>query len=326
MKPLFTVLMGVMLGCLMATQVHAEDKAVLAFVGDVMLAKTEGTGRLIARGGDPLKKVRKALSAADLRVANFESAAGRTGKADPAKPFSFRTTPAGIKVFSSVFEVAGLANNHSGDFGRQALLETMQSLRHSGSLVFGAGKDLMEAHQALIVERNGVRIALLGYLDFLPRWFAAGPGLAGAAWLDPRQVVVDIAKARSQGADVVIAVPHWGQEHEPLANDHQRTLARILIDAGADAVIGGHPHVVQDHEIYRGKPIMYSLGNFVFDGFTDEDNNTGWMVFADVSATGVTAIRTRVVTIDAKGSPALDSSKSGPCWTRDQASMTRCPG
>lgn len=310
--------------CLIAAPVAAESSAVVAFVGDVMLARTEATGRLIARGGDPFRRVRSILAPADLRVANFESAGGRSGKADPAKPFSFRTTAAGVVAFSSVFEVAGLANNHAVDFGRQALVETLASLRQSGSLGVGAGRDLVEAHRALIVERQGVRIGLLGYLDFFPRWFAAAPGLPGVAWLDPRQVAADIADARARGAEVVIVIPHWGEEHQPQANEHQRSRARAIIDAGADAVIGGHPHVVQDYEIYRGKPILYSLGNFVFDGFSDEDNITGWAVFATVDRAGVSAIRTRVVRLDGHGAPAPDASKSGPCWTRGEAQMTRC--
>lgn len=311
--------------CLLATQSAAQDSAVVAFVGDVMLARTEATGRLIAHGGDPFRTVRGILASADLRVANFESAGGRSGKADPAKPFSFRTTAAGVTAFSTVFEVAGLANNHAVDFGRQALVETVASLRQSGSQGVGAGRDLVEAHQALIVERHGVRIGLLGYLDFFPRWFAAAPGLPGVAWLDPRQVAVDIAKARARGADVVIVIPHWGEEHQPLANEHQRALARVIIDAGADAVIGGHPHVVQDYEIYRGKPILYSLGNFVFDGFSDEDNITGWAVFATVDRRGVAALRTRVVRLDVRGAPVPDTSKSGPCWIRGEAQIVRCP-
>ena len=174
------------------------------------------------------------------------------------------------------------------------------------------------------VDSKTIRIGLLGYLDFFPRWFAAAPGLPGVAWLDPRQVAADIADARARGAEVVIVIPHWGEEHQPQANEHQRSRARAIIDAGADAVIGGHPHVVQDYEIYRGKPILYSLGNFVFDGFSDEDNITGWAVFATVDRAGVSAIRTRVVRLDGHGAPAPDASKSGPCWTRGEAQMTRC--
>jgi poly-gamma-glutamate synthesis protein (capsule biosynthesis protein) len=303
-----------------------EGSARVAFVGDVMLAETEGTGKLIAKGGDPFAKVRGMLADADLRVANFESSSGTKGSPDPDKPYSFRTSPSALPGFASVFEAAGLANNHAGDFGRADFVETLAALGKAGSKVFGGGKDLAEAHRAALFERNGVKIALLGYLDFFPRWFAAAPGMPGVAWLDEDQAALDIAKARAEGADVVVIVPHWGVEHEPKANDRQRRISRTLLDAGANAVIGGHPHVVQDYEIYKGKPIVYSLGNFVFDGFEDEDNVTGWALFADFDKQGISSITTRVVRIDANGSPAPEPTKAGPCWKRGEASFSPCKG
>jgi len=302
----------------------AECIARVAFVGDVMLAETEGTGRLIDRGGDPFAKVRGILSGADLRVANFESSGGTKGVPDPDKPFSFRTSQSALATFASVFEVAGIANNHAGDFGREDFVETLVRLQTAGAKTFGGGREEAQAHRAVMLERNGVKIALLGYLDFFPRWFAAAPGMPGVAWLDEDQAALDIAKARSDGADVVVVVPHWGTEHESIANNHQRRLARVLLDAGADAVIGGHPHVVQDYEIYRGKPIVYSLGNFVFDGFEDEENLTGWVLFADFDKQGIASITTCVVKMRPDGSPAPDFAKTGPCWKRGEAHMSMC--
>lgn len=301
-----------------------EGSARVAFVGDVMLAETERTGQLLAKGGDPLAGVRTMLADADLRVANFESSAGTKGKADPEKPFSFRTAQLALSGFASLFEAAGLANNHAGDFGRTDFGETLTALHKAGSATFGGGKDLAAAHRAAMFERNGVRIALLGYLDFFPRWFAAAPGMPGVAWLDEDQAGLDIARARAEGADVVVVIPHWGIEHEPKANAHQRRISRRLLDLGADAVIGGHPHVVQDYEIYKGKPIVYSLGNFVFDGFADEENVTGWALFADFDKRGVSSITTRVVRMDGDGSPTPEPAKSGPCWKRGQAEMSVC--
>lgn len=314
----------IVMALLVSTAGLAQGGARVAFVGDVMLAETEETGRWIAQGGDSFAKVRTMLVQADLRVANFESSAGTRGQPDPEKPFSFRTAHSALKVFASMFDAASVANNHAGDYGRQDLAETVAALRQSGAKPFGGGYDLAEAHQAAIFERNGIQIALLGYLDFFPRWFAAAPGMPGVAWLDEDQAALDIAKARGEGANVVIVVPHWGVEHEPMAHNRQRRLARALIDAGADAVIGSHPHVVQDYEIYRDKPIVYSLGNFVFDGFEDEDNITGWVLFVDVGTQGVASIRTQGVRMDAKGSPAPDHTKNGPCWTMGEARMSLC--
>jgi hypothetical protein len=137
--------------------------------------------------------------------------AGTKGKPDPEKPFSFRTAHSALIGFASVFEAAGVANNHSGDFGREDFVETIAALRWAGSQTFGGGKDQAEAHRAAIFERNGVTIALLGYLDFFPRWFAAAPGMPGVAWLDEDQAALDIAKAKADGADVVVVIPHWGR-------------------------------------------------------------------------------------------------------------------
>ena len=301
-----------------------ESGAKVVFVGDVMLAETEKTGQLVAQGGDPFLKVRAMLSAADLRVANFESSAGTKGKPDQEKPFSFRTSQFALPGFASLFEAAGLANNHAGDFGKEDFAETVDALRKAGTTPFGGGRNQLEAHRAAIFERNGVKIALLGYLDFFPRWFAATQNIPGVAWLDEDQSALDIAKARADGADVVLVIPHWGIEHEPQANHRQRRIARVLIDAGADAVIGGHPHVVQDYEVYKGKPIIYSLGNFVFDGFQDEDNVTGWALFANVDQQGVASLLTQVVRLDANGSPAPEPAKAGPCWTRGAVEMSIC--
>lgn len=301
-----------------------EERVRVAFVGDVMLADTEKTGKLVSMGKDPFAYVRKILSANDLRVANFESSAGTRGKPDPNKPYSFRTSKLGVKSFASLFDVAGVANNHAGDYGRSDFVETLNALEKAGASTFGGGKDLVQAHKARIFERKGIKIALLGYLDFFPRWFSAAPGMAGVAWLDGNQTALDITKAREEGADIVIVVPHWGTEHEPKANDHQRRMARVLIDAGADAVIGGHPHVVQDYEIYKGRPIIYSLGNFVFDGFKDEDNLTGWILFADFDKQGVSSLRTHVVKIDANGFPHPVPSQRGICWQKGKSIFVSC--
>lgn len=307
-----------------AQAAESEGAGRLVIVGDVMLAESEGTGRFLASGGDPFAGVRKMLADADLRVANFESSAGTTGKADPDKPYSFRTRQAALPAYAALFEATSLANNHAGDFGRQELLETRAALEKAGSRTFGAGATPGEAHKAAIIERKGVKIALLGYLDFFPRWFSVAPSLPGVAWLDEQQAALDIAAARADGADIVIVIPHWGVEFEPRASDRQRRLARALLDAGAHAVIGGHPHVVQDFEVYKGKPIIYSVGNFVFDGFDDEDSLTGWAVFADFDRQGIAAISTRAVRIDTHGSPAPHPNRDGPCWKRGTPEMVPC--
>jgi Bacterial capsule synthesis protein PGA_cap len=293
----------------------------LAFVGDVLLDDTPG--RVIRQGRDPFRPFAPWLARADVRVANLECVVARSGRAEPVKPFTFRAHPRVLPVLARHFDVVGLANNHSGDFGPAAFTEMLGRLRQQGLRYYGGGEDLAQAHAPLVIERRGLRIALLGYNEFMPRHFEADVGRPGIAWSEDEQVWLDIQRAR-RVADVVIPVMHWGQEHEPLANARQRALARLMIDAGADAVVGGHPHVTQDLEIYSGRPIIYSLGNFLFDGFTDEDNNTAWLLQLQLDADGVSGLQVVSGRIDREGIPHPLPSLPAPCWRRGQAEVAMC--
>ena len=147
----------------------------------------------------------------------------------------------------------------------------------------------------------------------------------GVAWSEDEQVQHDIAEARRRyRADLVVPFMHWGWENEPVASQRQRRLARLMIDAGADAVVGSHPHVVQDTEEYRGRPIVYSLGNFVFDGFSKDVANTGWLLRLELDREGARAWRTYVAHIDRQGVPHPDPATEGTCWERGQAAPAPC--
>ncbi len=271
----------------------------MAWLGDIMLA--DGPGRWVRRGGNPFAPTARSLAQADVRVANLECVVATSGKAID-KPWTFKAHPRVLPLLKQHVDVVSLANNHSGDFGPGAFAEMLQRLDGVGLPYFGGGRSLREAHQPRIIERKGLKIALLGYDEMFPRRFEAGPDVPGVAWSEDAQVAFDIREARKQ-ADIVIPFMHWGQEHEPKAHARQRQLARLMIDAGADAVVGTHPHVVQDVERYRGKPIVYSLGNFVFDGFSSIDNNTGWILWLDVNRRGVQQWRVEEVRQDRNGTP-----------------------
>lgn len=273
----------------------------LAFVGDVMLA--DGPGRVIASGRDPFAHVAQRLRQADLRIGNLECVIARGGRALD-KPWTFRAQPRVLPVLQRHLDVVSVANNHTGDFGREAFVEMLGRLDASGIARVGGGRNLAEAHRPLLVEMHGLRIALLGYNEYFPRSFEAGADQPGSAWSDDEAVIEDIRRARSEHrADLVIPFMHWGTEGDPVANDRQRQLARRMIDAGADAVVGTHPHVVQDAELHRGRPIVYSLGNFVFDGFESPSHRTGWMLFFTVDRLGVREWHVEPVRTDREGSP-----------------------
>lgn len=274
----------------------------LTFVGDLMLV--DGPGRVLRQGQDPFAAVAALMDQADVRVGNLESLIATTGQPVGNKLHTFRAPPAVLPVLQRHVDVVTVANNHSGDFGRGAFAEMLSLLERAGLPYFGGGRDLRAAHEPYIVSCKGVKIALLGYNEYFPRTFEAGPDWAGVAWSEDEQVVADIRRARTvHGADIVIPFMHWGQEHEQEADVRQRALARRMVDAGADMVIGSHPHVVQDTEVYRGKPIVYSLGNFIFDGYVEVANRTGWLLNVVLNQQGVQRWDIDVVRMDRDGVP-----------------------
>ncbi len=305
---------------------HASSgDASLIFVGDIMVAETPG--ELIARGEDPFQPFAALLSSHDVRIGNLECVVATTGTAEE-KPYTFRADPRTLPVLKRHFDAVSLANNHSGDFGKAAFAEQLALMDTAGLPYFGGGRDATAAHAPWIVERNGVRIALLGYVEFKPRSFEADASRPGVAWSGEDDDVIEdiIAARRVHRADIVIPFMHWGWEDEPDPSPRLRAFARHMIDAGADMVVGGHPHVTQGAEYYRGKPIIYSLGNFLFNGFDTPATTTGWVLSARVDRTGVVDWRTHVARLDANGVPHPDPTARSPCASPDRKAVNQCTG
>ena len=296
---------------------QASETVKLLFAGDVVLDDTAGA--MIARGDDPFAGFAPLFAKADIRLANLECVVATTGNAGD-KNYTFRAHPRVLPVLKRHFDVVSLANNHSGDYGREAFAEMLGLLQGAGLGQFGGGHTLREAHTPLIVERKGLRIALLAYSEFMPRSFEADFDAPGVAWSEDEQVVHDIRQARSRyRADLVIPMMHWGWENERVANARQRQLARVMIDAGADAVIGGHPHVRQDIEIVNGKPVVYSVGNFVMKETDNANQRLGWVLELNLDKAGVASWRTHTAAIDMEGIPTpapLAAVPSSPCGER----------
>jgi len=318
------------LACLFACATTAVSGAKepivdVTFVGDVMVAETPG--EIIERGGDPFAGVAKYLGAKRLRIANLECVVATTGTAE-IKPFTFRAHPRTIPLLARYFDGVTVANNHSGDFGKAALAEQFDLLDAAKLPYFGGGRDLAAAHRPWIVERGGLRIALLGYVEFKPRAFEASATRPGVAWSgEDEQVLRDIRDAREKyGADLVIPFLHWGWEDEGYPSERQKVFARKMIDAGATMVVGSHPHVTQGAESYRGRPIVYSLGNFLFNGFETEATLTGWMLDVRIGKSGVRTWRTRVVKLNADGVPTPDDGAASPCGDSKSDEVRSCSG
>jgi poly-gamma-glutamate synthesis protein (capsule biosynthesis protein) len=263
MKSIITHILVIITLLCMPLQLHAEAIIVNA-VGDIMLA-----GRwahfLREKGYDhPFLNVRNELVSGDINLANLESPIAESGLEYSEKKFRFRAEPPVAKAIRSAgFNLVTLANNHSMDFGGEALAETLHHLTDNGIAWIGAGKNLSEASEMALYTIKGKKIAFLGYSLTQPVEFFAGQNRPGTAPGYEKLVTAGIKSARRQ-ADYVIVSFHWGKEATGTVQTYQRSTAHKAIEAGADVIIGHHPHVLQGIERYKGGIIFYSLGNFTF--------------------------------------------------------------
>ncbi len=263
MKVLITHILIVAVLCCRPASLHAEEIVITA-VGDIMLAG-KWVPFLRKKGYDyPFNSVRKELAASDINLANLESPIAEGGVEYSEKQFRFRAEPQAAKsIRAAGFNLVTLANNHSMDFGGEALAETLHHLNNNGIAWIGAGINLSEARKMVLYTIKGKKIAFLGYSLTRPVEFYAGRDRPGTAPGYEKLVTADITNARRQ-ADYVIVSFHWGREASDSVQPYQRTAAHKAIEAGADVIIGHHPHVLQGVERYRNGLIFYSLGNFTF--------------------------------------------------------------
>ncbi|GAA4700500.1 CapA family protein [Brevibacillus fulvus] len=244
-----------------------ETKEVtLHFVGDVMLSdKVEDL--LEQKGYDyPYLYVKTLFQQDDLTIANLETPVTERGTPAANKQFVYKSSPAGLPPMKAAgVDLVNLANNHSMDQGTEGLSDTFQHLTDQQIAFVGAGMNADQAYAPVMIERNGITMAVFGFSRVVPEvsWYAGANKPGVAASYDPQRAAEAIREARDK-ADIIIVLAHWGQEKVDHPVDHQISLAHAYIDAGADLVVGCHPHVLQGFEAYKGKWIAYSLGNFIF--------------------------------------------------------------
>ncbi|WP_166134522.1 CapA family protein [Nocardioides ochotonae] len=245
----------------------------LTVVGDLMLV------RGVPDPARALAQVAPRLHRADLVVGNLESTLSTAGAPTQGSD-SFGAGPGLVgHLRRAGLDAVSLANNHAGDYGTGALLDTVATLHRSPLAVFGAGADLAAASRPAYVERGGVRFALLGFnaIGETPRATRSGPG-ALSVRMPPRtgplvradlEHVTGLVRRAGRHADVVVVLPHWGTQYTHEPEPVQREVSRALVAAGADLVVGGHPHWVQGIDVVEGPdaavPVLHSLGNLVFD-------------------------------------------------------------
>lgn len=243
-----------------------EVKTKLVFTGDVLL-----TGYLLTQydtkgiQGILAPDIVEEMNQADLTMVNEEFPFSNRGTAAEDKQFTFRIDPKRVNVLKDLgIDIVALANNHVLDYGQDALVDTFETLENAQIQYVGAGNNHEEAKQRREFELNGMNIGILAASRVIPvpNW-AAGSSPGVFTTYDPTNLIAEIKSAK-ETCDVVIIYVHWGIERDEYPQDYQRELAKKYIDAGADIVIGAHPHVLQGIEYYNEKPIFYSLGNFIF--------------------------------------------------------------
>lgn len=222
--------------------------------------------------GDVLPYVRDA----DFRIVNLETPLADEKHHTPI----YKSGPNLISAPENVIflhalgaDAVTLANNHTGDFGERAVLETMQVLRSNGIRFCGAGENTDGAYQACRLEKDGLTVSLLSVCE--NEFGTATETAAGSAGYQPRMLLRRIREEK-QISDAVIVVFHGGNEHNPLPSPDTQERYRLICDMGADAVVAGHTHCPQGYEIYDGKPIVYSMGNFLFRSSTERAENDSW--------------------------------------------------
>jgi Bacterial capsule synthesis protein PGA_cap len=218
--------------------------------------------------------VRNLMSGADLAMVNLEGPApNKSSYHTGGFTFTFNQTYlSGLK--NAGIDVVSLANNHIGNAGKQGIGQTVAALDKIGIAHAGAGVNSKAARAPSIFTIQGVRVAFLSYDAIQPSYWTNGAS-AGSAQLTTAQTVTDIKAVKAAGAQVVIVYPHWGVEYTTTPATYERTWAHKMIDAGADLIIGNHVHYAAAMEVYKGKPIWYALGNFVFDQNWSEPTEEG---------------------------------------------------
>lgn len=269
-----------------------KPETTIAFTGDILLADNL-YANYTAKGvtGFLSETVCQKLINADLTFINEEFPFSNRGTPEPNKEYTYRVPPERVQIFKDLdIDVISISNNHILDYGQDALVDTFEVLDNAGLDYVGAGPTLDRAKQLITKEVNGKTIGFLAASRVVPSeaWYArnatdtheARPGVFTT--YDDTALCEEITKAK-QICDFVVVYAHWGIERQETAAEYQRIMARHFVDAGADLVVGSHPHVMQGVEFYKDTPIVYSLGNFLFSNYysrttvltckIDKDNN-----------------------------------------------------
>ncbi|MFN4181380.1 MAG: CapA family protein [Candidatus Paceibacteria bacterium] len=279
--------------------IREPDYITLHFVGDIMLDRGVRSSVNKNFGGDYSLLFTKVdhLDKADIAFANLEGPASDRGK-DLKNLYSFRMDPSVIPAMKGAgISIVSMANNHIGDWGREAFNDTLSRLTENEIAYTGAGTTKQEAEKPTIIEKYGMKIGFLGFSDVGPNAMAAKADSSGILLAsDPR--FTEIVKNAAKEVDHLIVSFHWGEEYKTKNNTRQQQLAYKAIDNGAKIVIGHHPHVMQNTEVYKNGFIAYSLGNFIFDQKFSAETMQGMLLELKIHKDGSVRMKKNTVKIN----------------------------
>lgn len=267
----------------------------MCFAGDILLAEGEITTNNLDSSPNGLKdcispEFLEIMNRADYTCVNNEFTYSTRGSALDGKAWTFRADPDRVKYLKEMgVDLALLANNHVYDYGKDAMLDTLDTLTNADIKYFGAGANLEEAMKPVYVELGGKKVAFVAASraeknKMTPQATEEEPGILRC--YDPALFIEVIQEARAN-ADFVVACVHWGTERSTVLEDAQLETARQYIDAGADMIIGSHSHCLQGMEYYNGKPIVYSLGNYWFDEYYEDTMLVNVRIHGDIYGSNV---------------------------------------
>ncbi len=278
---------------------YDQDYTTLIFGGDIMLDRGVRNSVNKNFNGDysALFNNLGILKKSDIAFANLEGPASDTGK-DIHNLYSFRMDPSSVPALKGAgLSIVSVANNHVGDWGRDAYSDTLMNLKENEVLYAGGGANENEAEQPTVIEKYGMKIGYLGFSDVGPEGMQAGVNEAGVLLANnPR--FDQIIKNASKQVDFLIVSFHFGVEYQTKHNVRQELLAHRAIDDGAKIIIGTHPHVVEDTEVYKNGYIAYSLGNFIFDQGFSSDTMQGMLLQIKLNRDGSMSVNKDIVKLN----------------------------
>ena len=289
------------------TDSSVSKKIVLAFVGDIMLDRSVYNKIKNYGGGDfnyIFKNIKDDLLKYDFLVGNLEGPISDKG-VDRYDLYSFRMNPEVIGAFKNVgFDAFSVANNHINNWGIEAMEDTFLRLDNAEIKVLGGGLNDIDASYPKVVEIDGTKIAFLAFSQFDKGKYEATASSSGIVIISEEALNSGI-KIAKENADLVVVIFHFGEEYAEESNSYQKKYSRLAIDLGANLVVGHHPHVVEEVEIYSNSYIAYSLGNFVFDQYFSEETMEGGLLEVTVQNKKIIDVELRKIEMNKNYQPEI---------------------